>query len=69
MRGGHPVLGNVQHVVRPVDGQADGLPRPTLRLDDLVDADKLRGELVPGLRNRGPTGGGIIMSSLCMYID
>lgn len=49
VRGGHAVLGNVQHVVRPVDGQAHRLPRPSLRLDSLVDADQLRSEIVPSL--------------------
>lgn len=50
VRVGHPVLRSVQHVVRTIDGEADRLPRPSFRLDRLMDTDQLRGELIPSLK-------------------
>lgn len=49
VRLGYSVLGSMQHVIRPVDGKANGLPRAPLCLDRLVNFHKLRGEVIPSL--------------------
>lgn len=47
MWAGSAILWSVQHVVRPVDGQANGLPRAALRLNSFVNSDERRRELIP----------------------
>lgn len=50
VRGSGPVLGSMQHIVRPVDGEAHRLPSPPLRLYRLVNTDELGGELISSLK-------------------